>query len=236
MNGSRRHQPPMLRASLAALVMLLFAGCASTPMLSKQDAFPAMYGSERPVSILVLPAINRSTAADAGSLLDVTVAEPFANHGYYVMPLPITSDLFERDGIVDGDQLLGIPGEVFRDSFGADAVMYITIENWETNYIVVAGNVTVGMSYVLKSTTSEEILWSYKGRVVVDTSGSSGNILADMVATAITTATADYVPVAIQVHLVALTAMPFGGYHPQSGLDGEAKVVNAANRDSALAP
>jgi hypothetical protein len=205
-------------------------------MGTKRDAYPAMYTDKKPVSILVVPAINESTAADAGDLLNVTVAQPFTNHGYYVLPLPIVYEIFKREGVLEGTQIKGIPTALFKQNFGADAVLFMTIENWDKNYIVIAGNVTVGIEYVLLSTETNEVLWSYDQKVVVDTSSSSGNILVDLVATAISTAAADYVPVAAQVHEVATQSMPFGKYHPKSGLDGDVKSVSLKAKDAALDP
>jgi Uncharacterized protein conserved in bacteria len=151
-----------------------------------------------------------------------------------VLPVPIVSEIFEMGGIVDGEQLLEVPPQAFRESFGADAVLFVTIDKWETNYIVIAGNLTVGLAYVLRSTETGEVLWSYEGEIVVDTSGSSGNIFADMIATAINTAVARYVPVARQVHVQTLQAMPYGQYHPQAGLDGDQKSVAVDRKTAAL--
>lgn len=221
---------------IAAFVLVGMTGCSTAQMGTKRDAYPAMYGAKKPVSMLVVPAINESTAADAADLLNVTVAQPFTNHGYYVLPLPLVADIFKREGILEGTQVKGVPASVFKKNFGADSVLFMTIENWDKNYVVVAGNVTVGIEYVLISTETNEVLWSYDQKVVVDTSGSSGNILVDLVATAITTAVADYVPVAAQVHQTAIQSMPFGKYHPRNGMDGEIRSVNLTAKDAALDP
>ena len=55
-------------ASLKTIIILSFlviflSACATRPQyISKQEAFPAMY-EQKPLSILVVPAINDSTAA-----------------------------------------------------------------------------------------------------------------------------------------------------------------------------
>lgn len=223
----------MKRITTIILAVSFLSGCVE--MGTKQDAFPSMYGPQKPVSILVVPAINESTAADAGDLLNVTVSQPFTNQGFYVVPMPIVADIFRNEGIIEGTQIKGLPTQLFKKNFGADAVMFMTIESWEKNYAVIAGNVTVGIEYVLLSTTSNEILWSYEQVVVIDTSGGSGNIFADLIATAITTGMTDYASVARQVHARAVTAMPFGKYHPRSGADGLDKSVVIAAKESAIA-
>lgn len=222
-----------MRRLISISVFILFlSGCA--PMGTKQDSFPAMYTDQKPVSMLVVPAINESTAADAGDLLNVTVSQPFSNHGYYVLPMPIVADIFRREGILEGTQVKGLPTRVFKENFGADSVLFLTIENWDKNYAVVAGNVSVSIEYVLLSTETNEVLWSYDATVVVNTSGSSGNILADIIVTAISTGVTDYVPVASQVHAVAAKALPYGKYHPRSGKDGSERSVNLDKKEEAL--
>ena len=212
---------------LAGFIVILFiSGCVQTQ--TRQDAFPEMYTVKQPKTIVVVPSINMSTAADAGDVLNVTVAQPFSNHGYYVLPMPIVQDIFQKEGVIVGEQVKQIPVSVFRDSFGADAVLFLTIKAWDKNYVVIAANVTVGIEYELISTATGEKLWGYDEQVVLDTSGSSGFILTDIISTAISTAMTNYVDVAYQVHNMALSSMPVGSYHPQHGKDGEVESVIAS--------
>ncbi|MBV7316544.1 GNA1162 family protein [Shewanella sp. NIFS-20-20] len=198
--------------------LLLLGGCAATT--TKQQAFPKMYSENKPQTIVIAPVINNTMAAEASDYLNATVAQPLANKGFYVMPVPVVSDVFKQAGVIDGAQLKGVPAKTYYEKFGADAVLYITLTHWETNYIVVGGNVTLGMEYVLVSTHTNDVLWSYANTLVVDTSGSSGNIIADLIVTAITTATTDYIPIARQVHSSATQTLPVGQYHPRHGKDG----------------
>ena len=217
--------------------VLLTSACA--PMKTKQESFPRMYGGDKPKSIVIVPAINKSTAADAGDYLNVTVTKPFADSGYYVIPMSVVADIFRDEGIVDGAQIKGLPPKAFLNTFGADAVMFITINVWDKNFYVISSNVTVDMEYVLLSTHTEEVLWSYEGRVVVQPqTSSSGNPIADIIASAIagaiTTALTRYIDVAGQVHNQVLVTMPFGDYHPQSGKDGDKKVVAEKSKEAAI--
>ena len=222
--------------SIALLtLMLIIAGCAEIE--TKMQAYPKMYSpSEKPVSMLVVPVVNKSTAADAPDLINSTLTVPFADNGFYVMPISIVSDIFKREGITEGSQILGLPAGVFKKNFGADSVLYITINAWDTNYVVLAANVTVGMSYVLVSTEDNSVLWSYDQQIVVDTSQgqSSGLILLDIISTAITTAITDYIPIARQVNATAVATMPYGKYHPMVGQDGDMEVVLKSSREKAL--
>jgi len=225
-----------MKKIVGLLVAFVFFASGCAEIETKQQAYPKMYSeTEKPVSILVVPAINKSTAADAADLINSTLTIPFADNGYYVLPISIVSDIFKRDGIIEGSQIAGLPASVFKTNFGVDSVLYITINKWDTNYIVIAANVTVGMSYVLVSATTNEVLWSYDQQIVVDTAGdSTGFILADIVKTAVATALTDYIPIARQVNAAAVSTLPYGNYHPLVGTDGEMKVVLKASKEKAL--
>jgi hypothetical protein len=209
----------MLKIITALFLVIGLAGCQST-QITKGEAFPKMY-TEKPISILVVPAVNLTTAADAAALYATTIAKPLAESGYYVFSIPFTEKFLQREGIVDGDQVSNIPLEKFKTMFGADAVLFVTLNSWDTNYYVTGGNVTVGAKFSLKSTTSNQILWQYDDVVVHNTSGNSGNILADIIATAISTAIVDYVPIAHVVNQRIVNSMPVGKYHKRYNADGK---------------
>lgn len=224
----------LVKAAFGLLMLSLVTGCATTPIGTRAEAFPSMYTEKKPTSMLVVPAVNNSTAADAADLLNVTVAQPFVDHGYYVFPMPLITEIFQREGVIEGAQARSLPMSVFRKNFGADSVLFLTIDEWDKNYVVIAASITVGIRYVLVSTDSSEVLWSYRQKVVIDTSSSSGIPVIDLITTAISSAVADYVPVAAQVHAQAVQGLPFGQYHPKSGSDGALKTVDLSARDSAI--
>ena len=199
---------------LLGTMTLLTTGCV-VQTVTKEQAFPEMY-KEKPVAILVLPAINQSTAADATILYSSTINEPLSNAGFYVLPMEMTDRFLRNEGLSEGGQLKDIPPQKFAKPFGADAVMYVTIEKWDTNYYLLGGNVTVGVDFKMKSTKTGETLFAYKDQMVLDTSGDSNNgggLLGALIATAISTALQDYVPIARNVNIMALSAVPFGKYH-----------------------
>ena len=195
-----------------ALLFLFATGCAMNTA-TKGQAYPEMY-NEKPVAILVVPAINHSTAADAPILYESTINEPLSNAGFYVLPIEVTNRFLRNEGISEGEVLKDIPPQKFAEPFGADAVLYVTIDKWDTNYYVIGGNVTVGASFFMKSCKTGATLWSYQDEIPLDTSGdSSAGLLVAMIATAINTGMQDYVPIARNVNLMTLRSIPFGKYH-----------------------
>lgn len=216
--------PNVARIFILIAVTYLTA-CATPNYLTKSEAYPDMYQGKTN-SILVVPAVNRSTAADAPELYSTTITQPLAEAGYYVMPISMVEMMLTVEGVVDGEQLKGIDGAKFKSMFGADSVLFVTINQWDTNYYVTGGNVTVGADFELVSTSTNETLWTYRNVIVINTSGNSGNLLADIISTAISTAITDYVPIARQVNYSVVSTLPVGKYHARHGQDGADKVVN----------
>lgn len=220
----------MNKSLLTLLLASVVFTSACVPMTTKVKEFPGMY-EEQPVSIIILPPINESTAADAKEYYSTTIQEPLAYSGYYTFPYPITSDILKREGIYDTELLVNLPANKFKEYFGADAVLYTTIKKWNLSYMVLASNLTVSIDCVMKSTTSDRVLWTYNGTVVVDLSGGNSGggvagLIAKAIVTAINSAAADYVPYARQANYIALSTIPAGKYHPQHNADQNAQFID----------
>jgi len=221
----------MKALKLASLILcvLLLANCAPK-LISKGDAYPDHY-KEVPNSILVLPPINESTAADAKDFYSATIMAPLAFTGYYVFPIEVVTEILKKEGLADTEMLMNAPPQKFKEYFGADAVLYIKILKWNTFYFVLGGNVTVAIDSELKSTTTGKTLWKYDGELTVDTTAEDRNVpgiaglILKLAETAAKTAFTDYVPIAKRVNVMVLQTMPFGKYHKQHGQDKELQVV-----------
>lgn len=210
------------------LAGLLLSGCGPT-MVTKAAKFPLMY-EEKPQAILVLPPINRSTAADAKEYYSTTIQEPLSLVGFYTFPYEVTSDILKVEGIYDSELLYNMPLAKFQEYFGADAVLFTTINKWDMQYMVLAAGLTIEITCELKSTKSDQILWKYTGVVYADLSGGNtgggvAGLIAKAIVTAINSALADYVPYARLANGIALSSIPTGPYHPLHGKDGGAQIV-----------
>jgi len=218
------------RLFFSVISLFLFVyGCAPT-MATKGSEFPLMY-EETPTSILILPPINQSTAADAKEYYATTIQEILSYWGYYIFPYEVTADIFKIEGIYDTELVTDVPLTKFREFFGADAVLFTTIKKWDLSYMVLAANLTVSIDAKLKSTISDQVLWNYNGTVVVDLSGgNSGGGLAGLIANAIVTAVqsamVDYVPHAKTANYRALSSLPYGKYHPQYMTDQSMQFID----------
>ncbi|WP_448581144.1 GNA1162 family protein [Thermaurantiacus sp.] len=209
-----------MRTLPATLLALLASACATAPPGKDYSAFR----QANPRSILVVPVINHTNEVEAGSLFLTTLTVPLAERGYYVFPVTASRKLMEQSGLADPGLVHRSPTSKLASLFSADSVLYVEINKWEANYALFSSGITVGFVYTLKDGRSDALLWQDEKTVFIQTSRSTGNILGDLVAAAITAASdnarADYTPVANMANMQALTTpgqgLPFGPYSPKA--------------------
>jgi hypothetical protein len=200
---------------LAGLVLL--AGCVTPPEPADLTAFQ----SAAPRSILVVPSVNLSLDVDAPNYLLTTLPKPLAEKGYYVFPVNTTKFVLEQEGFYEGEQIHQQPPELLAQLFGADAVLFVTINRWDAQYAVISTTVTVEFDYRMVAKDGTEI-WTATQQMqyTPDNSSSSGNPFVDLIAAAvsaaITRAAPNYLPLTRQANDIAFvnspTAIPDGPY------------------------
>ena len=215
----------LMKLACAAASITGMVACAPVPVHNDYGAFR----HSDPHSILVVPVVNRSVDVDAPDYFLSTISKPLAERGYYVFPVNLTKRVMEDDGLGDADLVHANDPTVLGKMFGADSIMYITINRWDAQYAVLATSVTVDLSYALKSGTTGETLWTHKQTMVYSPQASTaGNPLAALIAAAITAAIAkakpNYVPLAQQANAISVykagQGLPAGPYDGQYKSDG----------------
>lgn len=206
-------------AVAAGLVAMALTGCAE-----QQKPPPAAPGfaRERLRSILVVPVVNKSAEVNAPDGLLVTLPVPVAERGYYVFPAHMVRRTMEDDGLGDADLVHRADPVKLAAIFGADAVLFAVIEEWNSQYIVLATTTTVAIRYTLKSGQTGETLWTNVQRRQFSAGPQGdgiGGLIAGAVAAAIERASPTYMPLARQASRQALTVgrdgVPYGPYYRQ---------------------
>lgn len=189
----------------------MMQGCIG-PQHANLDAFYA----HQPRSIVVVPVVNESPEVTANSVFITSITQPLAERGYYVFPVYLTDMILRDFGLVEAGHIHQLPAERFYELFGADAVLFITIKDWSTKYLVLASSVVVSMEYILKDTKTGQVLWKNDQGYV---HSSGGNDLITMaVSAAINALMTDYLPLARQANFLAFQppkGIPAGPYHPE---------------------
>jgi hypothetical protein len=211
---------------VVACAALWLSGCVTQP---KPDY--ANFFDHQPRSILVVPPANKTTAVDAPAVFLTTVSAAFAERGYYVFPVFLVQDILNDLGATDEGAIAAIPPEKFKEVFGTDSILYVTITDWATSYIVIASNIIVGAEYRLVDAGTGAVLWTGKQKLVHDSGGGGGGggligaLVAAAVNAAITATTVQYRPIAIQANNMAASqagyGLPAGPYHPEFQKDRE---------------
>ena len=201
-------------------IMCLMAGCVSQPVKQDMSAFVAA----APRSILVVPVVNKTLDVDAPNYVLSTLPVPLAEKGYYVFPVNTCKYVLKQEGYYEGERIHELPPEALAKLFDADAILYVTINRWDAQYILLSTQVTVEFDYRMVSRDGTE-LWKEKQKMVyAPQNNSSGSPIADLisaaVSAAITRAAPNYLPLTRQANAQAF-------YGPQAFPDGPYKIKTA---------
>ena len=198
-------------------IILLFASCSPANQIKVSQAYKGMY-SEQPLSVLVMPPINKTTNVDAKEYFHSSLNVPLANAGFYIIPPFLSMEILKRESAYDAELFLDAPLAKFGEVFNADLALFTIIHKWDKGYSVVK----VEVEYILKSVKTNEILYTRRGVVDYNTTVSSqGGLLLNMALTAINTAATNYIDVARITNSYTFKDLPSGKYSPNYRTDGE---------------
>jgi hypothetical protein len=176
-----------------------------------------------PRSILAIPVLNNSVNVDAPDYFLSTLPVPLAERGYYVFPVNLVKRLLEDDGLADAGLVHRADPGRLAALFGADAVLYVTIQKWEATWVLVTTNVTVEFDYVLKEGKTGEILWKDHETMTYSSGDSGGGLIGAIITAAVAKAAPDYMPLARQANAQAFVypgpGIPAGPHRPEYKLD-----------------
>lgn len=206
-----------LRRGLGILLWVVaLGGCATTPRIDPMASFH----DAQPNSLLVVPIVNNSVDVQAPTSVLTTLPRVLAEKGYYVFPVNTVKTLLEFEGLYEPAEIHATPPDQLADLFGADAILYVTIHEWTAQYLLVQTTTVIDFEYRIVHRDGTP-LWSARKHLTYrPDSGSTGNNLSSLIASAITAAfeRADphYLPLTRQanreVFYTDTTALPPGPY------------------------
>lgn len=209
--------------AVSAMGAALCACVTIAPPIAKDYS---AFNAEEPRSILVVPALNNTVNVQAPDFFVSTISRPFSERGYYVFPAYMIKRVLEADGLADAGLVHGVDARRLESLFGCDSVLFVTIEKWQSQYVVLATQTTVEFNYTLKSCKTGELLWDdIQTMVYSPQADSSGNPLADLIAQAIVAAiekgAPNYIPLTMQANAAAAgtpgRGLPAGPYLAPGG-------------------
>jgi len=210
------------RGTAALLLAILLAACSCA---AKVDY--SLYRSRLPRSILVLPPLNTSTAVEATYIYLSTASRPLAEAGYYVFPVAVIDAFMKENGLPTPDEMHGVSLNKIKEVIGADAVLYITIEQWGQKYHVISSSTVVRASGRLVDVETGATLWTGTAQAVRDSGGGQHGIIGMLVAAAVHQIVFSMVDQTHELSRFATSAMVFnqnngllfGPRHPEYSSD-----------------
>ena len=203
---------------LLIITAMMLHSCSTT---TKSQMYQKVY-DEKPLSVLLMPPINKSTNVEAKQYFHSTLNVPLANKGYYVVPPFLSMELLKQQSAYNSEGFINGDITKFGDVFGADVALFTVIHKWDKSSI--GSNVKVEIEYIFKSTHTNEVLFSRNGEIIYDTSVKSNaggwvGLVADIAASALNTALTKYVSVARECNDYTFTDLPSGKYSTRFMVD-----------------
>ena len=211
----------MKRLIPTILLTVVVSSCGLTNQVTRESQYAAMY-NDMPITLLVMPPINNTSNVEAKDLLYTSISRPLAEAGYYVISPLLATDVLKAESAYDAEMFIDKPLTMFRDYFGADAVVFSQIDDWTKRGF----GIDTKIRYIIKSATSGEVLFDRSCDLYLDLQQNSGNnsalgLLIDLTASAIATATTDHIVAARKANYYIFRDIPRGKYSPQYLQDKE---------------
>ena len=205
-----------LRLVGLSVCIALLCGCAAPRDYTQ-------YYEHFPQSILVIPPLNESTDIRATYSVLSTLTRPLAERGYYVFPVAVVDQFLQENGLPTPGEMHQIPLDKVDRIIGADAVLYVTINDYGTKYLVVDSSTQVSLTARLVDVKTGIQLWEGHADYAESSSGGGNNIIAAMIAAALNQVIADTTDQAhgaaqeASAQLISRSGHPLlnGPYHPE---------------------
>lgn len=203
------------------LLAATVSSCGTMSQVTRESQYAAMY-NDMPVTILVMPPINNTSNVEAKDLLYTSISRPLAEAGYYVISPLLAMDILKAESAYDAELFIDKPLTMFKDYFGADAVVFSQIDDWTKRGF----GIETKIRYIIKSASSGEILFDRSCDLYLDLQQHSGNSsalaqLVDLAVSAIATAATDHIVAARKANYFIFRDIPRGKYNPDYLLDKE---------------
>lgn len=201
---------------------IFLAGCSvkEPNYPSYKSHFPAA-NKLRNNTFLILPPLNKTTAADATKYASMALATPFVAKGYYVLPVSLTNAFFQTENLSDPEQIHKINIKKLGEIFGVDTVIYPVIHRWDTDYMIISSSVGANIELKAVDVKTGVTLWQLQGARSSDFEGQvKGETLLELAITlAISTTFASinsavgYFDLAHSSVYEVARQIPYGKYH-----------------------
>ena len=158
--------------------MFLYSGCATTPPHSLVHD----YKDRVPASIAVLPVRNETVDMDAPKVFRQKLFNTIFSKGYASYRIDEIDSKLQKKGVREAGQLGSLSPQEMGKCLGVDALLYTTITEWSTTYLVIYAAVKVGARFQLIDAETGEQLWQSEHEVTEKIFGADENSIGESIA------------------------------------------------------
>jgi hypothetical protein len=163
---------------------LCLTGCSTpAPVINQEQQ--QKFTTQKPRSIAVVPVINRSADVRAGNFFMASLTPILAEWGYYVPPVNALKTFLSDQGLSDAALLHQADARKLKDIVNSDAVLFVEIKDWSSQYILLDTTVKINLKYQLRSTVTNDILWEAQEERNVSTGGGGNNLIVALINAAV---------------------------------------------------
>jgi hypothetical protein len=166
---------------MRSLVLGCLAGALAAACSSPQPYDYTLFRQYWPRSILVLPPLDNTLEVDASYAYLSTVTRPLAEQGYYVFPVAVVTRMLQDNGLPGPGEMHTISLDKVREIFGADALLYITLQDWGTAYQVIDSSTTVTAEAHLVDVQTGAEIWSGTHTARYSSASGGGDLVGMLV-------------------------------------------------------
>ncbi|MCX5908890.1 MAG: DUF799 family lipoprotein [Deltaproteobacteria bacterium] len=191
-----------LRILVLALAFLVF-GCAG----GAHHSLVPDYQSKTPRTIAVLPVLNETVNLKAPEVFRPIIQNRLSQKGYEIPAIStVDGKLLEKE-IREAGQINTLTPQEMGALLGTDALLYATVTEFNTTYLVAYSSMTVGARFWLVDSKTGEKIWESDHQVKESKLGLDSKSMQDALSFA---AVQSYKPYAEQVVDTSLATLPNG--------------------------
>ena len=173
-------------------LIFILSGCSTAPPYDY-----SAFEKSKPRSIVIIPPKNNSLEVNAPYIYLSTLTRPLAEKGYYVFPVSVIDRFLKENGLPTPAEMNNIPLDKIKQYIGADAVLYISIENWGQKFQILSSVTIVQAKLRLVDVKTGELLWEALATAQESSSDGGGGLVGALVGAIVTqilASTIDHTP------------------------------------------
>lgn len=198
-------------AIFAAVALLLVAACAT------EKRHPGRFLQRDHIRVAILPAANQSREVGAPIILDKCWETSLTRWGFEVKNADDVMTYASSTGVQLAD-LRAMPTAKLGADLGVDYLLFNEIMDWGYSYHVLSSQTVVACRSELVEASTGATVWKFDW-IYVDSSGSSGNPIGDLIGAAVHGLVSSMTDAAAQAAATGVTVttgtLPYPGFAPQ---------------------